>query len=720
MAVLPKPLITIDGDLSDWVASERIDYGDVPGYTVYAQAQGDYFYIAISAPVTIGSNTTAWFNTDLNTATGYQIFGFAGGAEYNLNISSDKTAGLYTGAAGENLVPGNISLAYSADGQSIEFAIPKAALGNASAIDTLYDVNDTTFLPANYSAQPYVVYDDLDVAPTHRVAIVYSDTSANLYFSPTAYSDLFMAAQNQARIAGVSYDVIDELQLTDINNLTGYDALIFPSMADVNTAQLPAIVSTLTSAVYNYHIGIITSGDFLTNDQTGAALPLNSYANMQTLLGLSRYTGGSGDITVTANEVGNPIMDGYTAGQVIQSYVGQGYNAYQGTAPATVLVNQNVGGIALPGVVETTTGGNNVHFASAALLGDSNLLSNAIQGVVLGTQAGVALHTSRQAGIVAARMDMDQAQNPADVSAAGGGIYDKLIPILQDWKQTYDFVGSYYVDIGDQPPPAADPTTTDWLKSLPYYQAIEAMGSEIGNHSYTHLISAPTTTFTAHTVGVTPAGSIQVKLDTVPTFAGVTVGMVVTGLNIGENVVLPGAAGESGAVANTMVTAVSGDIVTLSFVPGGYGTLNNGVLGDIPADTTLTFHVPVENTNFLQTAATLNPVPGSTGSPFTYDYEFNQSKSLEEFWLNHPIYGAAVPGAGETYATAQNILPYYQSVAASATTPGYTGYVTGGWTGVGSGYPSAIGYMNPTSQGSVYIAPNITFDFTEIQTRARP
>ena len=97
-----------------------------------------------------------------------------------------------------------------------------------------------------------------------------------------------MAAQNQARMAGVSYDIIDESQLTNINNLIGYDAMIFPSMADVNTAQLPAIMSTLTSAVYNYHIGIITAGDFLTNDQTGAALPGNAYSNMETLLGLQR------------------------------------------------------------------------------------------------------------------------------------------------------------------------------------------------------------------------------------------------------------------------------------------------------------------------------------------------------------------------------------------------------------------------------------------------
>ena len=202
-------------------------------------------------------------------------------------------------------------------------------------------------------------------------------------------------------------------------------------------------------------------------------------------------------------------------------------------------------------------------------------------------------------------------------------------------------------------------------------------------------------------------------LDTVPSFYGITVGMVVTGLNIGANVTLPGAAGEAGAVANTMVTAVSGNTVTLSFVPGGYGTLNNGVLGDIPAGTTLTFAVPAENTNFLE--ATTGEANSATNNPFTYAYEFNQSKLLEQQMLGTTIYGAAVPGAAESYATSQNILQYYPSVAATATTPGYTGYVTGGWTGIGSGYPSAFGYMSPTSTGSVYIAPNMTFDFTEIQ-----
>ena len=301
MAISTKPII-IDGNFSDWIVSERIDYGDVPGYSLYATVQNGFLLFDLNAPVAIGASTTIWLNTDLNAATGFQIFGYAGGAEYNVNFytKSDGTTGaaLYTGADGQTLVLDSIQIAYSADHMSVELAIPLASIGSPNnPIDVLYDANNSIFGPANYSGQPYVAPNaDVTRTPTHKVAIVYSDTTAANYFRglgdaagapSTPYSDLFMAAQNQARMAGVSYDVIDESQLTNVNNLIGYDALIFPAMANVNTAQLPAIMSALSSAVYDYHIGIITSGDFLTNDQTGAALA-NPYAQMQTLLGLTR------------------------------------------------------------------------------------------------------------------------------------------------------------------------------------------------------------------------------------------------------------------------------------------------------------------------------------------------------------------------------------------------------------------------------------------------
>jgi hypothetical protein len=720
--VATKPIINIDGNFADWIASERIDYGDVVGYSLYATVQNGFLIFDLNAPVAIGSNTTIWLNTDLNAATGFQIFGYAGGAEYNVTIKADGTAALYTGADGQTLVLDNIPIAYSADHMSVELAIPLASIGNpANPIDVLYDVNNITFGPIAYTNKPYVAPNaDVVRSLTHKVAIVYSDTTAANYFRglgdtvgapSTTYSDLFMAAQNQARMAGVSYDVIDESQLANVNNLIGYDALIFPAMANVNTAQLPAIMTALSSAVYDYHIGIITSGDFLTNDQTGAALA-NPYANMQTLLGLTRAAGGnSGDVTITAADVSNPIMAGYSAGEVIQTYKGVGYTGYQasGATSYDVLANQNVsGGSTLPGVIETTVGGTtNVHFATQALLGDGNLLSDAIQSVVLGSTPGVALHTSRGAGIVAARMDMDQAQNPVDVSPIGGGpgIYDLLMPILTQWKSQYDFVGSYYVDIGDQTT-GTDPTGTVWAKSIPYYQQIQAMGGEIGSHTYTHLINQPTTTFTAHVVGNTLAGSTTITLDKVPSFYGVTVGMWLAGTNIGSNTLA------SGAVVHTQVTAVSGNTITISYDPDGAGPGGNiGAKGALSDKQTLTFSVPAENTNFLEPTSGTNL--SGDGHPFTYQYEFGDSKTLLQQQLGTPIYGAAVPGAAEAVATSKNILAYYPSGS------GYTGYVTGGWTGIESGYPSAFGYIDPTQQGSVYIAPNMTFDFTEIQYQGK-
>ena len=767
-AVVPTTignLITLDGTFSDWPAADIVTNpaNVAAGYQIYGAflndaTLGNTYVIGIDAtaatdPV-IGTADTIYLNTDQNAATGYDLSFANIGAEYEVQFAYGSNAALepflysVTAAGVTTLLNGGAPLDYgfSSNGESLELAIPQTLLtptgGTAPTSINFVALNGTQGLPSDLANNPeYTITDPATLVartPTHKVAIVYSDTTAALYFSQTAYSDLFMAAQNQARMAGVSYDIIDKSQLTNINNLIGYDAIIFPSMADVNTAELPAIMSTLTSAVYNYHIGIITAGDFLTNDQTGAPLPGNAYSNMETLLGLQRVSGGnSGAISVTANDVTNPIMKSYTAGQVIQTYPSEGYADYQavGGTATDVLVNQTVtdptlggtGTETIPGVIQTTTGGTNVEFASQDLLGDSNLLSNAIQAVALGTQPGVALHISRDAGVVAVRMDMDQSQFPADVTPtvngvqqpASAGIYGTLIPILQQWNTQYDFVGSYFLNIGDNPT-AADPSTTNWTASLPYYQDLLAMGSEIGTHSYTHLINPPTGTFTATTASDTKAGSTTITLTGAPpSFAGVTVGMFVTASNgaLGTNTPLPGAAGEGGSIANSQVTAVSGDTITISYVPGGYGTANDGTIADIPAGTTLTFSIPAENTNFLQTATTTNPVLSATGNPFTYAYEFQQSAALEAQQLGIPIEGAAIPGANETFATDQNILPYFQSVAPTTTTPGYTGFLTGGWTGVGSGYPSAIGYMSPsaTDMGSLYIAPNMTFDFTEIQ-----
>lgn len=96
---------------------------------------------------------------------------------------------------------------------------------------------------------------------------------------------------------------------------------------------------------------------------------------------------------------------------------------------------------------------------------------------------------SRDKSIFISRTDMDQSQEFGDVNPVDSqnnklpGIYDKLLPILTQWKNDYNFVGSYYINIGNNP---ANEQFTDWNISKPYYNQILALQNEIGTHSYTH------------------------------------------------------------------------------------------------------------------------------------------------------------------------------------------------------------------------------------------
>lgn len=583
-------MVTVNGSLDDWTFADRIDRGDVAGYEVYARSQGSDFVFALKAPVAIGANTTAWLNTDRNAATGYQVFGFAGGAEYNVNIGADGKVSLYTGGAGQTLVASGLTAAWSADKTALEFSISKAALGNPQAIDTLYDVNDAAFLPGSYSSAPYTVFNDLGLTadPAQRVAIVWSDTTAKNYFSTTAYSQLFMAAQSQAMQAGVPFDILTESDLTSIATLAKYDTIVFPSFRNVEVGQVDKIAQTLEQASKQFGIGLVAGGEFMTNDAANNALAGDSYARMKLLFDATRVTGGfPADVTIKATDAAGMVLDGYGDGQVIRQYTNVGWNAFTSVSgTGTTIATETIGGIDYAAALATKTGGRNVLFSSEAVMADNNLLQKAIDYSVNGSGLSVGLQMTRDAGMVASRVDMDQSQEKIEVNPDGNapGIYDKLIPMLAQWKAAYNFVGSYYVNIGND---AAGGQETDWAVSLPYYKQMIDIGNELGNHSYTH----------------------------------------------------------------------------------------------------------PENTNLL----TADQIA----------FEFGQSRSVLEQKLSAflgrqvSVGGVAVPGAPEQIATSQEILKYAD-------------YLSGGYSGVGAGYPNAFGFMTPgnAADGKVYIAPNTSFDFT--------
>ncbi|MGE7416221.1 polysaccharide deacetylase family protein [Methylobacterium tarhaniae] len=482
---------TIDGNLSDWTTADLLTTTGAPaGYQLYGELSGGSLSFAIKAPTALTTSSTIWLNTDKSTASGYNIWGLFPGYDYNINFTNGVPY-LYTGADGQNLVsPTPLTYAYNADRTAVEVTVPVAQIGNTTALNVLADVDNSVYLPGDYSAGPYSVAEKASLPARtytgHKIGIVYSETSAAKYFSPTAYSQLFMMAQNQAAQAGVAYDLLSEADLTNLSKLVNYDALVFPSFQNVPADKVGTITDTLTTLTKNYNVGIVTAGNFMTNDATGAALPGDSYARMKALLDVQLVGNASGNVQVTAGSSTNPMMAGYTPNEVIRNYSGISTSFFTSAdGLGTTLANQVVNGQSKAAVLATKTGGNNVHFATEGMMGDNNMLQHAIDWVT--TPAGgpeVSLHMSRGKAIVAARVDMDQAMQIDDVKPASGrGIYDALMPILSQWKKDYNFVGSYYIDIGNN---QANGEYTDWAYSKKYYNQLLAMGNEIGSHSYTH------------------------------------------------------------------------------------------------------------------------------------------------------------------------------------------------------------------------------------------
>lgn len=319
-----------------------------------------------------------------------------------------------------------------------------------------------------------------------RIGIVHSSTSEKFAYSSDQYARLFMEAQNQALQAGIPFDILTEADLTDLSIVKQYNALVFPSFVAAPASQIEAIYASLKIASEDYHIGMIAQGPFLTHDDANGAVSLD---RMKSIFGIEPAASSlaAEHFSVVA-EGGSAIMRGYTQGESL----GQYNYAYQTYAPVGVasqtLASLDVNGQRLPSVIATETGGRNVHFSSDVVFGDNNILASALKWSVLGDAGGMTLALSRQAGLMAVRIDMDQAMFSASISPVDAdgnpmpGLYDKMVPIVEQWHKDFGFVGTFFIDIGNNPPTL----TTNWAKSGLYYDRLIALGNEIGTHSVTH------------------------------------------------------------------------------------------------------------------------------------------------------------------------------------------------------------------------------------------
>ena len=495
LPVSANAAIVIDGQLDDWTQQDRLDLtsgSPVAGYELYGRYEDNaYKFAVVRKQGEIQAGTTIWLNTDQNADTGYQIFGSTGGAEFNVNLHSDNKPYLYTGAAAQNYVTGPLQHAnVSSNGGSVlELVIPEAQIGSptSSAINLILDINDTDFLPSYYTDSNQYVLSKVDLPVQakdgNRVAIIFSETSKNKFWGDKAYSQLFMSVQAQTMMAGIPFDLLNEDDLTDLNKIINYDTLIFPYMPAVADASYETIKRNLSLAVHQYNIGVITAGNFLTNKANGDSLSGDAYSTMKTLLGVTR-TDGAGPVNIEVKSSGSnhPVLAEYTANELIQKYE-QNYTDYfvpVDSQNATVLAEQIINGSEThDAAIATQTGGRNVHFATVQQMTDANMLWSAIQWSSFGDDPVISLKLGRNDSIFVSRNDMDQSMFAEEIPT----VEVPLLGLLEQWKQKYDFVGSYYINVGNN---KANGEYTDWKISAPLYQKYMALGNEIGTHSYTH------------------------------------------------------------------------------------------------------------------------------------------------------------------------------------------------------------------------------------------
>jgi len=503
--------ITVDGDLADWPAGHFMvgDPDDISGAAnqldlreLHLTVQDGKLYVAYvnDGPVVYNWGYMLFFDTDLDASTGYEVGDI--GAEFVLEGNAFQS---YTGNGEDWSWQVTAVASPLVNGEVAELAIPLSALGGADPVRITF-VGDNTAYPGGSGEDcvpdvdggfpdGYVEYrissntGAIGPAPgppvtppeRKRVGIVYSETAMADYWDEFAYYQLYMGMQYQCAMAGVPYDLLDEAALADAGTLSGYAAVVIPLLEVVTATRRAGILDALEQSVAD-GLSIITSGWFLAFDPAWQDHP-GFEADLAALLGVQQdnYYGPVA-AEVVAGDVTHPAMAGYHAGEVIRSYDEFWTTTFRaGESTGRVLCEYRFAHGNEPAVHAVTTpeGCRHVHFASEQLMQDTNVLWSALQWVLFGDQLPVALRLGRERSLFFARNDMDQSQFAAEVPL----VHEPLLDIITEWKDQHGFVGSYYVNIGNDP---ANGAFTDWAVSGPLYHQYRALGSEIGTHSYTH------------------------------------------------------------------------------------------------------------------------------------------------------------------------------------------------------------------------------------------
>jgi peptidoglycan/xylan/chitin deacetylase (PgdA/CDA1 family) len=743
--------ITLDGALTDWTAGDRLDFlpgSGQTGYEVYGKNTVDGYAFALRSPVAIGANTTLWLDTDKNKTTGFQIFGFAGGAEYNINIASDGNAYLYSGGAGQNFIA-KLDSKISTDGKTLEVAVSKDRIPAGNGINLLADVNDTVFLPGDYSATPYSVsnsttgsstqstygnisldgsladwksVDRLDYLPNSQQAgyQVYGKSTTDGYVfavnsavavgtNTTIWLDTDKTASTGFQIFGPTTPLSVGAEY-NINIASDGNAYLYSGGAGQNF--IGKVDAKLSADGKQWEVGV--SKSLLPVSATG----LNAVADINNTVFLP------GDYTLTPFTIGGSTLPArtdvskkvgivYSETTAKKFFLEQAYNqlfataqnqAMQAGVPYDMLTEADLKDLSKIAQYDSLIfpSFNNVKAADVAAI--ENVLTQASYKYGVGMIAAGDFMTLDENGVALAGDPYQRLKNIFDVSRVASAAPGPNVVKIKD--TTGGILSSDY-------------TAGEVLKSydnlsLSGYAGLSKPGTvlaeqTVGGVNYNAVIATQTGGRNVHFADPLILADSNLPWQGLEwSVYGDKTAKARVGLDMTRNksiFITRNDVDESRFLANApTVEAKVGSILAdwktkYNFVGSHY--INIGDTAKAGEGTDWNVMRPIYQQwlalgNEIGTHSYTHPDPTSALTPQQLEFEFNQSKILIGQQLGITVTGAAVPGNPESLQVKQELDKYFQY-----------------FSGVGTSYNNAFGFLTPTSK-AVYFAPNMSFDFTLI------
>lgn len=457
---------------------------------------------ALSGSIALNQGVVADFNTDVHIKDSRYMLRYRG--RLWITESDDYTFSLTPKGQVRILLDGN-ELSLSPANDSAEpvrlehgmhdFIIDFKATSEADVLSVLCTRGDqepirldakNIFLPNGFEAQNV----DSQRLPL-KVGIVYSPATEIAYGDAFHMRQVYAACQLQSVVAGIPFDLINANELMDYSSLTNrFGALIIPALDGFTSQDANVIATNLQKLMTEDGVGIVASSELFSYDSNGVFIPGLSTPIMEQVFKISPQFWSDGIIATVSipaaaeSSARHPIHEAYNETGKILDYKKLYFAEFAPVAGASadVLATIEAGSQTYNGVLSGTRGvGRFVHFSNPAILMDTRMTWAALRWVFSKDADGSPFYISptRSEGIFLARNDMDLSRFFYALSQTE----IPLLEFLKDWKKKYSFVGSYYINNGDNP---ANGEFTDWSVSKPLYDDYIKLGNEIGTHSYTH------------------------------------------------------------------------------------------------------------------------------------------------------------------------------------------------------------------------------------------